>query len=81
MTSHYICFFSGWYADPVYLGFYPSYMKEVLGSRLPSFTPEEIEVVRGSSDFYGMNTYTTNLISTLRFVSTFCWKDRHFLLI
>ncbi|KAG8914766.1 Beta-glucosidase 1B [Tulasnella sp. 408] len=54
-------FHIGWYADPVYLGHYPEYMKEVLGDRLPTFTPEEIALVHGSSDFYGMNTYTTCL--------------------
>lgn len=51
----------GWYADPVYLGFYPDHMKKMLGNRLPDFTPEEWALVKGSSDFYGMNTYTTNL--------------------
>lgn len=30
---------------------------------MPSFTPEELKVVKASSDFYGMNTYTTNLCS------------------
>ncbi|KAI0073536.1 beta-glucosidase 1B [Panus rudis PR-1116 ss-1] len=51
----------GWFADPIYLGHYPAYMKEMLGDRLPTFTDEEWKVVKGSSDFYGMNTYTTNL--------------------
>jgi len=36
-------------------------MKEMLGDRLPEFTDEELAIVKGSSDFYGMNTYTTNL--------------------
>lgn len=28
---------------------------------MPDFTPEEWKIVKGSGDFYGMNTYTTNL--------------------
>lgn len=51
----------GWFADPIYLGHYPEYMQQMLRERLPEFTPEELKVVKGSSDFYGMNTYTTNL--------------------
>ncbi|KAI0315790.1 glycoside hydrolase family 1 protein [Amylostereum chailletii] len=50
-----------WFADPIYLGRYPDFMREMLGDRLPIFTPAELEVVKGSSDYYGMNTYTTNL--------------------
>ena len=38
-------------------------MRQVLGNRLPDFTPEEWAIVKGSSDFYGMNAYTTNLCS------------------
>ncbi|KAG1896511.1 glycoside hydrolase family 1 protein [Suillus fuscotomentosus] len=49
--------------DPIYLGHYPEYMKQMLQERLPEFTPEELKVVKGSSDFYGMNTYTTHLCS------------------
>ncbi|KIJ28561.1 glycoside hydrolase family 1 protein [Sphaerobolus stellatus SS14] len=61
-AQHALDFAIGWYADPVYLGFYPPYMKEVLGDRLPEYSAEEWAIVKGSSDFYGMNTYTTNLI-------------------
>ncbi|QRV84762.1 glycoside hydrolase family 1 protein [Ceratobasidium sp. AG-Ba] len=61
-AQHALDFAIGWFADPIYLGHYPAYMKEVLGDRSPDFTEEEIKVVKGSGDFYGMNTYTTNLI-------------------
>ncbi|PFH48414.1 glycoside hydrolase family 1 protein [Amanita thiersii Skay4041] len=60
-AQHALDFAIGWYADPVYLGHYPPYMREVLQDRLPSFTPAEWALIKGSSDFYGMNTYTTNL--------------------
>lgn len=40
----------GWFADPVYLGKYPDSLKEMLQDRLPEFTPEEIALVKGSSD-------------------------------
>jgi beta-glucosidase len=49
-----------WYGDPVYkTGDYPASMRAQLGDRLPSFTTEESALVLGSSDFYGMNSYTT----------------------
>ncbi|EPQ50817.1 glycoside hydrolase [Gloeophyllum trabeum ATCC 11539] len=60
-AQHALDFSIGWFADPIYLGHYPTYQRALLGDRLPTFTPEEIALVHGSSDFYGMNTYTTNL--------------------
>ncbi|KAH8815651.1 glycoside hydrolase superfamily [Xylogone sp. PMI_703] len=52
----------GWFADPVYFGRYPASMVAQLGDRLPTFTPEESALVKGSNDFYGMNHYTANFI-------------------
>ena len=49
--------------DPIYKGYYPDSVKEMIGDRLPEFTDEEIVVVKGSSDFFGLNTYTTQLVS------------------
>lgn len=37
-------------------------MRKQLGSRLPEFTAEEAELVKGSNDFYGMNHYCSHFI-------------------
>ena len=37
-------------------------MRKQLGDRLPEWTPEEVELVKGSNDFYGMNHYCANYI-------------------
>ncbi|KAI0711358.1 beta-glucosidase 1A [Earliella scabrosa] len=52
----------GRFADPIYKGYYPSSVKAMIGDRLPEFTAEELAVVKGSSDFFGLNTYTTQLV-------------------
>ncbi|PPQ75617.1 hypothetical protein CVT24_010985 [Panaeolus cyanescens] len=52
----------GWFADPIFKGYYPESLKQRLGNRLPEFSAEDIAVVKGSSDFFGLNTYTTNLV-------------------
>ncbi|KAH6627692.1 glycoside hydrolase superfamily [Chaetomium tenue] len=51
-----------WFADPIYFGHYPESMRKQLGDRLPEWTPEEVALVKGSNDFYGMNHYTANYI-------------------
>ncbi|WP_111307167.1 GH1 family beta-glucosidase [Confluentibacter sediminis] len=52
-------FFLAWFADPIYKGDYPKSMKERLGNRLPEFTSEEKVMIQGTSDFFGLNHYTT----------------------
>lgn len=53
-----LLFFLGWFADPIYFGDYPKVMRDRVGDRLPKFTEEDIENIKGSSDFFGLNHYT-----------------------
>ena len=56
-------FFLGWFADPIYFGDYPKVMRERLGERLPEFSKEDREMILGSSDFFGLNHYSTLMAS------------------
>ncbi|XP_050072739.1 myrosinase 1-like [Anopheles maculipalpis] len=63
----------GIYMHPIYHGNYPPVMIERIGklsaqqgfhkSRLPTFTEEEIEKLKGSADYFGFNAYTTRLVT------------------
>ncbi|MCL7052342.1 hypothetical protein MKW94_016722 [Papaver nudicaule] len=55
-------FLLGWYARPFVFGDYPESMKRNVGSRLPSFTPYEAKLVKGSCDFFGVNHYASTNI-------------------
>ncbi|OVA00215.1 Glycoside hydrolase [Macleaya cordata] len=52
-------FYIGWFIDPLVFGDYPDIIKKNAGSRIPSFTPQESKLVKGSSDFFGLNHYAT----------------------
>jgi beta-glucosidase len=52
-------FFLAWFADPIYKGDYPQVMKNRLGERLPKFSEKEKIMIKGTSDFFGLNHYTT----------------------
>lgn len=54
-----LLFFAGWFADPIWFGDYPEVMRQRIGHKLPTFSAEEKAILRGSSDFFGLNHYTT----------------------
>ncbi|XP_078666125.1 lactase/phlorizin hydrolase-like [Branchiostoma floridae x Branchiostoma belcheri] len=69
-ATRYVQFFLGWFAHPIYKnGDYPEVMKTTLArkaqeegrdeSRLPEFTEEQKAYVSQTSDFFGLNHYTT----------------------
>lgn len=68
-------FVLGWYAHPIFSqdGDYPPVMKEFINraserqglrrSRLPTFNATEIDMLKGSADFFGFNTYSSRLVA------------------
>ncbi|PIA61407.1 hypothetical protein AQUCO_00300737v1 [Aquilegia coerulea] len=52
-------FYTDWVMNPMVFGDYPETMKNIVGLRLPSFTQHESQLLKGSSDFIGMNHYFT----------------------
>ncbi|KAJ9697880.1 hypothetical protein PVL29_007146 [Vitis rotundifolia] len=53
-------FMYGWYMDPLTYGDYPHSMRSLVGKRLPKFSKEQSETLKGSYDFLGLNYYTAN---------------------
>lgn len=63
----------GWFAHPIFVdGDYPAVVRERVDwnskaegrprSRLPCFTEDEKQYLRGSADFFGLNMYTSTLV-------------------
>ncbi|WOO85425.1 Beta-glucosidase 1B [Vanrija pseudolonga] len=50
----------GLYADPIYLGRFPQRCIDTAGDRLPQFTDDEWAMVKGSSDVFYLNSYSTH---------------------
>lgn len=56
-------FWYGWFLDPMVRGHYPLSMQKTVGDRLPKFTDDQIEMVKGSLDFVALNYYFPYLTS------------------
>ena len=58
-----LAFQYGWFVDPIVFGRYPKEMTDsVTDGRLPTFTEEEVTLIKGSYDYIGLNHYTTSYI-------------------
>lgn len=70
----------GWFADPVYFGDYPASMRSRIGDRLPKFTDDEKEELKGSNDFFGLNHYSsqyaTGFFEAGKDETLSYWKDK-----
>ncbi|RLN98072.1 hypothetical protein BBJ28_00026805, partial [Nothophytophthora sp. Chile5] len=53
----------GWFLSPIVSGDYPAVMRERAGDRLPRFTPEQTELVKGSYDLFMLNHYGSKMIT------------------
>ncbi|PPR83858.1 hypothetical protein GOBAR_AA36856 [Gossypium barbadense] len=49
----------GWFMEPLMHGEYPESMRRLVKDRLPVFTVQQNELVKGSFDFIGINYYTS----------------------
>ncbi|KAJ1701985.1 hypothetical protein LUZ63_001764 [Rhynchospora breviuscula] len=58
-TNRLLAFDVPWFLDPIILGDYPSEMRQMLGSNLPTFSYEDKLKLRYKLDFIGVNHYTT----------------------
>nr|WPM03628.1 glycoside hydrolase family 1 [Phyllotreta armoraciae] len=64
----------GWFVNPVVHGNYPKVMIDTIASyskkqgfkesRLPPLSPEDLDALKGSCDFIGLNTYDFYLVSS-----------------
>ncbi|XP_020087432.1 beta-glucosidase 22 isoform X2 [Ananas comosus] len=62
-TQRSMDFMVGWIIHPLVFGDYPEVMKKNAGSRIPSFTKSQSELVKGAFDFLGINHYTSIYVS------------------
>ncbi|KAL5214746.1 hypothetical protein ABZP36_003898 [Zizania latifolia] len=58
-------FMLGWFMDPLIRGDYPLSMRRLVGNRLPRFTKDQSELIKGAFDFIGLNYYTANYANSL----------------
>ncbi|XP_027158800.1 cyanidin 3-O-glucoside 7-O-glucosyltransferase (acyl-glucose)-like [Coffea eugenioides] len=56
-TKRAIDYYIGWFLHPLVFGDYPDIIKKNAGKRIPTLTPRESKLIKGSIDFIGLNHY------------------------
>lgn len=77
-------FEAGWFADPVHFGDYPQSMRDYAGDHLPVFTPEQKIRIQNSTDFFGLNHYSSKYFAdapcvdnNMGWIDDQCVEDTH----
>ncbi|WCJ19268.1 beta glucosidase 12 [Euphorbia peplus] len=60
-----LAFTYGWFMEPLYCGSYPLEMIVNVGERLPKFSRDESNMLKGSYDFIGINYYTSRYVADI----------------
>ncbi|KAM8749675.1 lactase/phlorizin hydrolase-like [Acanthopagrus schlegelii] len=75
-ADRYLQFMLGWFAHPIFVdGDYPATLKTQIeqkinecplpaSAKLPVFSPEERQRIKGTADFFGLNHYTSRLVNS-----------------
>ncbi|XP_039133069.1 furostanol glycoside 26-O-beta-glucosidase-like [Dioscorea cayenensis subsp. rotundata] len=66
-ASRALDFTLAWYLEPLMHGDYPFNMRVIVGDRLPTFSEEEADMIKGSYDFIGINYYTARYAREIRY--------------
>lgn len=53
------------FLHPLTYGYYPESVQDIVKERLPKFTNDQVEMVRGSYDYVGVNQYTSYYMEDL----------------
>jgi len=64
VSQKYLEFQLAWWADPIFFGKYPDSMVEQVGDRLPKFTDDEVEIIKGTHDYFGLNHVSVEVLET-----------------
>jgi len=67
-------FWGGWFWGPIFNGYYPQIMIDLVGDRLPKFTQEQTNLIQGSTDYIYLNSYSAEYIYDENYSNLVGWN-------